>query len=383
MRFFHLSDLHIGRYLHGYSLADQQREILAQIIQWAKKERPDAIVIAGDIYDKPSPSGEAVLLFDRFLTELSRLKPQIPVMIISGNHDSPKRLQYAGALLKEHQIYLAAQPPGKEEDYLSKLILTDEYGEIVFYMLPYIRPQAVRQALKEGQTDSYHRAVKGLLERENPDWNKRNVLIAHQFFTAGSFRPQTSDSETIHVGGMDNVDIEAVRQFDYVALGHIHGAQKVKETHIRYCGSPMKYSVSEWRQEKGILLVEMGKKGEPLMYRTLPLAAPKDVVKKKGTLKEILAEGKCGDFVSVTLTDEKELYQPREILEEYFPNLLEVKVENKRTRKMFEEETEISWDDDPMTVFEQFFREMQGRDMTEEERSVMKETAKKAGEEKV
>lgn len=381
MRFFHLSDLHIGKSLHGYSLAELQRQMLEQIIRQAGQERPDAIVIAGDIYDKPAPSGEAVLLFDWFLTELSGLQPRIPVMIISGNHDSSQRLKYASAMLEEHQIYLAARPPQKEGEYLQKVMLFDQYGPVTFYLLPYIRPRMAGQVLGEEKTGSYHETVKYLLERENPDWEQRNVLVSHQFYTAGTFRPQTSDSETIHVGGMDNVDIEAIRKFDYAALGHIHGPQQVKEPHIRYCGSPMKYSVSEWKQEKGILLVELKAKGEAPQFSLLPLKVQRDVVKKRGTLEEILAEGKCEDFVSVTLTDEKELYQPRDILEEYFPWLLEVKVENSRTRNMVHPEGEILWEEDPMTVFEQFFREMQGRDMTEAEKRVMRKTAQKAGEE--
>ncbi|MGI6006085.1 MAG: exonuclease SbcCD subunit D [Ruminococcus sp.] len=380
MRFFHLSDLHIGRYLHGYSLIDLQRQVLNQIIRWADREKPDAIVIAGDIYDKPSPSGEAVLLFDWFLTELSRMKPQIPVLIISGNHDSSMRLKYASALLKEHRIYVAARPPRTAEDYLQKLTLSDEYGDVTFYMLPYIRPQAVRQVLGEERMESYHDTVRLLLERETPDWEQRNVLISHQFYTAGTLPLQRSDSETIQVGGLDNVDIEVIRRFDYAALGHIHGAQQVGEPYIRYCGSPMKYSVSEWKQKKGILLVTLGEKGEGIQYETLPLKPDRDVTKRQGTLEEVLAAGKSDDFISVTLTDEKELYRPRDILEEYFPNLLEVKIENSRTRRMLHQGEEILWEEDPMTAFRQFFQEMQGRDMTEEERKVMCDVIKEAGE---
>ena len=179
------------------------------------------------------------------------------------------------------------------------------------------------------------------------------------------------------------MDIEAVRRFDYVALGHLHSAQKVKEEHIRYCGSPMKYSVSEWKQPKGILLVTLGAKGEPLQLETLPLKPDRDVVRRRGTLEEVLSGGRSEDFISVTLTDEKERYQPREILEEYFPFLLEIKVENSRTRNRISTGEEMKWEEDPMAAFEQFFQEMQGRAMSESERKILEETVREAGEEEV
>ena len=383
MRFFHLSDLHIGRHLHGYSLLEQQKQVLGQVLRWAEEKKPDAIVIAGDIYDKVSPSGEAVLLFDWFLTELSLLRPQIPLLLISGNHDSSMRLKYASELMKKNRIYVAARTPEGQEEHLQKLTLTDGYGPVHFYLLPYVRPRAVRMATGEIHETGYQEAVAGLLARERPDWGERNVLISHQFYTAGSWSPSVSDSESIHVGGLDNVDIEAVRRFDYVALGHLHSAQKVKEEHIRYCGSPMKYSVSEWKQPKGILLVTLGAKGEPLQLETLPLKPDRDVVRRRGTLEEVLSGGRSEDFISVTLTDEKERYQPREILEEYFPFLLEIKVENSRTRNRISTGEEMKWEEDPMAAFEQFFQEMQGRAMRKKKKKILEETVREAGEEEV
>ena len=372
MKIFHLSDLHIGKQLHRYSLAEEQAKILGQVVAYADKLRPDAIVIAGDIYDKETPSGEAVLLFDRFLTEISRLDPQIPVLIISGNHDSPKRMKYASSLLEEQKIYIADQPPAHPGEYLTTVTLQDEYGDVVFYLMPFVRPQTVRNLFERERPESYDEAVRRLIGRENIDLSKRNVLISHQFYISGSHMPELSDSETVHVGGMDHVDIDAVEMFDYVALGHIHGPQCVRKPHIRYCGTLLKYSVSEWKQEKGITVVQLGPKGEPPGIDLIPLQPDRDVVRKKGKLSELLLEEPTEDYVSVTLTDESERYRPGDFLEQVFPNLLEVRVENSRTRKLLEEAPQIQWERDPYLAFASFFREMQGRDLDEEEASVLR-----------
>ncbi|MCH1981126.1 exonuclease SbcCD subunit D [Ruminococcus sp. OA3] len=383
MRFFHLSDLHIGKQLHHYNLQKDQTQILHQIAEYARAEQPDAIVVAGDIYDKAAPSGEAVAIFDQFLTELSRIRPQIPVLIISGNHDSPRRLQYASSILQDNQIYIAAVPPATPQDRLTKVTLEDAYGEVCFYLLPFVKPGYVRQALEGERADSYDEAVRKLIRREEIDFDKRNVLVSHQFYTAGSHAPELSDSETVHVGGMDNVDIQAITGFDYAALGHIHGAQKVKEPWVRYCGTLLKYSVSEWKQEKALLEVTLNRKGEEPEFRTLPLSPLHDVTRRKGTLAELLEEERCEDYVSVTLTDEGELYQPRELLERVFPRILEVKAENSRTRSLLDEVAGVRWEQDPGAAFAGFFRQMQGREMTEEENRIMRSILDRAKEEVV
>ncbi|UWP60709.1 exonuclease SbcCD subunit D [Ruminococcus gauvreauii] len=383
MRFFHLSDLHIGKQLHHYNLQEDQIHILRQIAEYARTERPDAVVIAGDIYDKAAPSGEAVAIFDSFLTELSRIRPQIPILIISGNHDSPKRLQFASSILRENQIYIAAAAPAAPQDRLTKVTLEDAYGEVCFYLLPFVKPGYVRRALGEESADSYDAVVRKLIGRENIDLEKRNVLVSHQFYTAGSHVPELSDSETVHVGGMDNVDIQALAGFDYAALGHIHGAQKVKEPWVRYCGTLLKYSVSEWKQEKALLEVTLKGKGEEPEFRKLPLSPLYDVTRRKGTLAELLEKERCEDYVSVTLTDEGELYQPRELLERVYPRILEVKAENSRTRSLLEETEGVSWEQDPGAAFAVFFRQMQGREMTEEEKRIMSSMLDRAKEEAI
>ena len=204
MRFFHLSDLHIGRQLHHYNLREDQEHILGEVISYAETLRPDAIVIAGDIYDKSVPSGEAVTVFDDFLTRLSQIEPTIPVFIIAGNHDSPQRLDYASRLLGSRSIYIAGKAPESEEEHLKRITLTDEFGAVNFYLLPFLKPGYVRLLSGGELPESYTAAVRTVLEREEMDWAERNVLVTHQFYTGSGCVPDTCDSENISVGGIDN-----------------------------------------------------------------------------------------------------------------------------------------------------------------------------------
>ena len=220
MKFFHLSDLHIGKQLHLYSLKEEQKAVLNEIIQYAEKEKPQAIVIAGDVYDKSVPSAEAVAVFDEFIRNLSELS--LKIFVISGNHDSPERLEFAGSLLEKQGLYIAGLPPVKETDRIKKVVLCDEEGEVCFWLLPFLKPSYVRGIFPEKENLSYTEAVKMLLEREEMDLSVRNVLVTHQFFTASGKEPFRSDSETVYVGGAGNVDVSAVQNFDYVAMGHIH-----------------------------------------------------------------------------------------------------------------------------------------------------------------
>lgn len=373
MRFFHLSDLHIGKHLHHYNLKEDQQHILGEIVTYAKEIHPDAIVIAGDIYDKSVPSAEAVTVFDDFLTELAKIRPEIPVLVISGNHDSPERLQYVSGILSRYEIHMAGNAPRTKEDHLKKVTIQDEFGDVNFYLLPFLKPSYVRNVSDE-VPESYTDAVKMILNRENINYSKRNVLVSHQFYTNGGNSPKTCDSEAISVGGIDNVDISAIEQFDYVALGHIHGGQKVGREYIRYCGTPLKYSVSETGHEKCLTMVTLGEKGTDLQITKIPLHPLRDVKKKKGTLKEMLenvSETEKRDYVSITLTDEVEPYRPKERLENVYEKILELRIDNTRTRtKLMEMEAEES-SMNPFEAFGAFFEEMQGREMTDEESAVM------------
>ncbi len=264
MKFFHLSDLHIGKQLNHYNLKEDQIYILNQVVDKANELRPDAIVIAGDVYDKSVPSAEAVTVFDDFLTKISEIKPSIPVFIISGNHDSAERLDFASSILGRHNVFISGLPPRNKDEYLKKITLNDEYGEVNFYLLPFLKPGYIRHIFEDGEIISYDDAVRKIIERENIDYTKRNVLVAHQFFTFKNIKPETCDSEItlISVGGLDNVDVSAVKNFDYVALGHIHGPQKIGYDHIRYGGTLLKYSVSERNHNKSLTVVNIRDKGK-------------------------------------------------------------------------------------------------------------------------
>ena len=391
MKLFHLSDLHIGKLLCGYSLKENQERVLSRIVTYAQEEHPDAILICGDIYDKSAPSGEAYVMFDRFLEALSEIRPRIPVLIIAGNHDSPERLSYASAFLEKHSIYLSVFPPVREDEYLKKITLEDEYGPVDFYLLPFLKPGYLRPLLPEGSAFSYEEAVRFLLSREKIDSGRRNVILSHQFYMAGQSEPETCDSEVAvaMAGGLDKIDISVLDAFDYAALGHLHGSQKVGRLSARYCGTPYKYSVSEERHHKAVTVVELGKKGEGPQLRFLPLSGLQDVRRLRGTLEEVLeaaesaapspsagqpsVSGVCHDFVSVTITDEQEPYRIRERLEERYDHLLELRVDNARTRaRMAESGTENDPAPEPMEAFRQFYETVNHTPLPEEGERIMK-----------
>ncbi len=383
MKFFHLSDLHIGKQLHRYNLKEDQQVILKEVITYAKELRPDAIVIAGDIYDKSVPSAEAVNVFDEFLTALSEITPEIPILIISGNHDSPDRLKYASEILKRHHIYLAGNVPERPEEHIEKVTLHDAYGEVDFYLLPFMKPAYVKNIFADGTPETYSDAVKEIIKREKIDYkDKRNVLVSHQFYVGEKAEsPETCDSEVFSVGGIDNVDIGSVKEFDYVALGHLHGAQCIGKPEIRYCGTLLKYSVSESTQNKSLTVVTLKAKGEKPEIENYPLHPLRDVRKKKGTLDEIIKEAQeteKDDYISITLTDEIDPYKPKEQLERIFSHILEIRVDNQRTRTKLKEMDEELVMKDPFTSFAEFYKEMQGREMNGEEETIMKEIFDKA-----
>ena len=383
MKFFHLSDLHIGKQLHRYNLKEDQQVILKEVITYAKELRPDVIVIAGDIYDKSVPSAEAVNVFDEFLTDLSEITPEIPILIISGNHDSPDRLKYASEILKRHHIYLAGNVPERPEEHIEKVTLHDAYGEVDFYLLPFMKPAYVKNIFVDGTPETYSDAVKKIIKREKIDYkDKRNVLVSHQFYVGEKAEsPETCDSEVFSVGGIDNVDIGSVKEFDYVALGHLHGAQCIGKPEIRYCGTLLKYSVSESTQNKSLTVVTLKAKGEKPEIENYPLHPLRDVRKKKGTLDEIIKEAQeteKDDYISITLTDEIDPYKPKEQLERIFSHILEIRVDNQRTRTKLKEMDEELVMKDPFTSFAEFYKEMQGREMNGEEETIMKEIFDKA-----
>lgn len=336
MKFFHLSDLHIGLKLMNRDLREDQEYILKEITEYAEEEKPDAVVIAGDIYDKAVPSAEAVEVLDHFIKELTEAVPEAVIMMISGNHDSAPRVNCFRSVLSKQNLYMVGQPPRKEDEYIEKVTLQDKYGNVNFCLLPFVKPSMVKNIVgtdENGNNLSYNETVRKLLQRENINAEERNVLVSHQFYLPTGKKAEEierMESEIRTVGNIDEVSAEVLEIFDYAALGHIHKPMKVGSETLRYCGTPLACSVSEAGQEKGIIVVEMGEKGST-ETRVLPLIPLHQVRVIKGTLEEILKEA-CGDYVTVILTDKADLdvIDMQERIRLAFPNLLEIRRENQR-----------------------------------------------------
>lgn len=326
MKLIHLSDLHLGKKLNEFSLLEDQKYILKQITALIKAEQPDGVIIAGDVYDKPIPPIEAIQLLDSFLTELSALS--LSVFIISGNHDSAERLSFGASLFNKSNIYFSQLYDGS----VQKITLTDQFGKVNFYLLPFVKPALVKHYYENEEINNFNDALRLAVQNIAPDTAERNVLIAHQFVTGAS----RCDSEEIFVGGLDNVDADLFAPFDYTALGHIHGPQNIGSPAVRYCGTPLKYSFSEWHQQKSVTVIELAEKGS-LAVRTLPLTPLHDLVKLKGSYMELTdlkfySELNRQDYFHITLTDEYDVVDALQKLRTVYPNLMQLEYANRRTQ---------------------------------------------------
>lgn len=337
MKIFHLSDLHIGIKLYNRNLAEDQKYIFKQIIENTVKEQADVIIIAGDIYDKAVPSAEAVKLFDDFIRELYNASVDSHIMIISGNHDSAQRMNMFRWLLDKQRVHIAGLPPLTPDEHMEKVVLADEYGEVNFYLLPFVRPSMVRNVfgLGESESISYEETVGRLIGREDIDTGVRNVIVSHQFYLPAAKEAgdiERMDSEIKSVGNIDVVNANVLEKFDYAALGHIHKPMTVGEDRFRYCGTPLAYSVSEAGQEKGILSIDMGGKEEGIRITKIPLKPLREVRIMEGKLEDILKQPN-DDYVFVSLTDTQDLdvIEFHEKLAGAFPNLLEIHRKNVRS----------------------------------------------------
>ena len=336
MKFFHLSDLHIGLKLFNRDLREDQEYILRQITDLAVREQPQAVVIAGDIYDKAVPSAEAVEVFDRFIAGLNAALPDTAVMMIAGNHDRGPRINCFRSVLSRQNVYMIGQPPRAEGEQIEKVTLEDECGPVNFYLLPFVRPSMVKQLTgvdENGNNLSYDETLRRLIGREEIDLSQRNVIVSHQFYLpAGTHAEDVErmDSEIRTVGNIDQVSAEILEQFDYAALGHIHKPMKAGSEFIRYCGTPLACSVSEAGQQKGIVMVELGKKGDR-KTTVLPLEPLRQVRVIRGELEEVLGQA-CGDYATVILTDKADLdvLDMQDRIRSAFPNLLEIRRETVR-----------------------------------------------------
>ena len=337
MKFLHLSDLHIGLKLINHDLKEDQEYIFEQIAAIAKEQNPDAVVIAGDIYDKAVPSAEAVEIFDGFLRGLTEAVPEAAIMMISGNHDSAPRVNCFRSVLSRQKVYMIGQPPQTEEEFIEKVALEDAFGTVNFYLLPFVKPSMVKRVVgvdEQGNNFSYQETIDRMIEREQVDTSVRNVLVSHQFYLPKGKKAEDverMESEIRTVGNIDEVSGEVLNVFDYAALGHIHKPMKVGSEVYRYCGTPLACSVSEAGQQKGVLMVEMEEKGTELKITNLPLYPLRKVREITGELEEILQQA-CDDYVTVVLTDKKDLdvFDMQDRIRLAFPHLLEIRRETLR-----------------------------------------------------
>lgn len=374
MKFIHLSDLHLGKRLHEVSFIDDQKAILAQIIQIVDREQPDGVLVAGDVYDKSVPSAEAVQLFDAFLVELAKRKVQ--TFIISGNHDSAERIAFASQIMDVAGIHLSPVYSGE----IVANSLSDEYGEVAVYMLPFIKPSHVRRFYEDEEINSYTDAVKVAISKMNLDTSKRNLLITHQFVT-GATRSESEES----VGGTDNVDASVFDAFDYVALGHLHKAQYCANDKIRYCGTPLKYSFSEANDVKSVTVLTLGKKGEAPEIRTVDLTPVRDMKRICGTFEELLSEAnRTEDYVQITLTDEDDIPNAMSRLQAVYKNALTLRYDNARTRASNSVLADESVENKTaFELFAEFFADRNNAEMTDQQSEYMKALIEKIEEEEV
>ena len=377
MKIIHLSDLHLGKRVNEFSMLEDQKNILGQILDVIDQTDPETVIIAGDVYDKSVPSAEAVELFDDFLYELAKRKLQ--VFIISGNHDSPERIAFANRLIDLSGIHLSPVYNGT----VMPVTLEDSYGPVSFYMLPFVKPSSVRRFFEDTEIVSYTDAVRTAVGAMKMDQSQRNVLVTHQFVT-GAFR---SESEDIMVGGTDNIDASVFDGIDYVALGHIHGPQNIGSERIRYCGTPLKYSFSEANHIKSVTIVTLKEKGD-LSVETIPLKPVHDMREVRGFFAELMkAEDLKGlmseDYLHVILTDEEEIPNAMDKLRTVFPNIMKLDYDNTRTRS----NGKILGADapekrSPFELLAEFYELQNGKPLSEEQKQFSKEIIEKIWEER-
>nr|WP_270514710.1 exonuclease SbcCD subunit D [Coprococcus catus] len=376
MKFFHLSDLHIGLKLMNRDLREEQMDILRQVTDLAREEQPDAVVIAGDIYDKAVPAAEAVEVFDSFITELKRAVPEAEMMLISGNHDSGLRLNCFREILDEQKVHMIGLPPRREEEYIEKVTLQDAFGPVNFYLLPFVKPSMVKQIVgvdENGNNLSYDATLHKLIAREEVNTAERNVLVSHQFYLPVGENAESverMDSEIRTVGNIDAVASDVLEAFDYAALGHIHKPMKVGSELYRYCGTPLACSVSEAGQQKGVIMVEIGEKDARTSVKitVLPLKPMREVRIIKGSLEEVLVQA-CEDFVTVILTDRVDLdiMDMQDRIRRAFPYLLEIRREVLR-KADYSEQLMAENEQDPFELCCSFLK-----DLDDEEKTILRD----------
>ncbi len=366
MKFIHLSDLHIGKRVNEFSMLQDQKYILSQIISIIQRENVKVVLISGDVYDKSIPTVEAVTVFDDFLTELSKM--EIETLIISGNHDSPERLGFGSGIMQNNGVHIYSVFDGT--------VHTVEIENVKFHMLPFVKPAIVRRYFEE--TENYEDAVRNAINGSNLDMRGRNVLLAHQFVTKAGKETLRSDSESVSVGGLDNVDVSVFEGFDYVALGHIHRPQFVCDN-IRYCGSPLKYSFSEAPYDKSVTVVD----SVDFSVRTIPLMPLHDMRAVKGTMEQILSaceDDDANDYIHVTLTDEDVIIDAMEKVRNVYPNVMQLEFEQRKGMAVGVYEAEGVAEKSYMQLFEEFYKIQNDKDLSEAQIKELEDVIEEARE---
>lgn len=379
MKLIHLSDLHLGKRVNGFSMLEDQHYILREILKIIDREAPDGVLIAGDVYDKSVPPAEAVALLDEFLVELSQRHLQ--VYLISGNHDSPERLTFGGRLMDQSGVHVAPVYDGRIVSFTQQ----DQYGSVEIFLLPFLKPAHVRRFFPDDPVDSYTDALRTVLSHAAVPADKRTVLVTHQFVTGAS----RCDSEDLSVGGSDNVDAAVFAPFDYVALGHIHNPQSAGAPHIRYCGTPLKYSFSEAAHEKSVTVAELREKGS-VDIRTIPLKPLRDMAELRGTYESLTFRGFYegttypGDYLHITLTDEEDIPDAISKLRVIYPNLMQLSYDNARTRSgVLAAPTEQTAQKSPLELAEIFYEGQNGQPMSDAQREFLRGLMERIWEEEV
>lgn len=378
MKFIHLGDLHLGKSLGDFDLIEDQKYILDSVLKLVEKEQVEGVLIAGDVYDRALPSEAAVNLLDDFLCGLAQRKCK--VFLISGNHDSDDRLNYGSRFFRSHEIFITSVYDGM----LQKQTVTDEYGEINIYMLPFVKASLVRHFFPEEEIRTYEDAVRVILKNTDIDTGKRNILVAHQFVASG-VDPALGGSEsigTISVGLVEKISYECFEDFDYVALGHIHSPQRVGRDEVRYSGSPLKYSLSEVNNQKSVPLLTFNAKGE-VIIELVPLKPKREMRHLCGEMKELLAKeaiSQSEDFIYATLTDETPIENVMGIFQQHYPNTIKIDYDNSHTKELDSIDITGLVHQKPFTeMIAEFYQLMYGTEISEEEMSIMKMAAREAG----
>lgn len=378
----HLADLHLGKRVNGFSMMEDQEYILNRILEIMEEEQPDGLLIAGDVYDKTIPPAEAVRLMDDFLTAVAAKR--VPVFLISGNHDSAERVAFGHQLMQGSGIWISPVYDGTIRHHT----LEDRWGEVNIYLIPFLRPSVVRSFFPDVEIEDYTDALRTIIEDLQVDTSRRNVVLAHQFVTAAGALPETCDSEQLSVGGLDWVDGSVFNPFDYTALGHLHGPQRVGSETIRYAGSPLKYSFSELHQKKSVTVAELRAKGETEI-RQIPLQPRREMTELRGTFEEILEEArKKGepqtDYYHMILTDETDVVDALSRLREYYPNIMLLDYDNRRTRSQKEvEQLDRVEERTPGELFAALYEQQNGQEMDSDRKEYLDGLIREIWEEQV